>query len=105
MISGQTLKRDGQKLVLNNSGQFRSDVIRALRTWLKVRKQYDVLEFRFEEFRQYCELIDVVPHANQAWGSIPALAMKSNLIKPTGRYETAKSLKTHAHKVMIYEII
>jgi hypothetical protein len=76
----------------------------ALREWLSVRKKFGYHEFKFEEFRAYCERVDLVPVSNNAYGKIPAMAIKEGLIKPTGRYAKATSAKTRSHDVKIWAV-
>lgn len=74
--------------------------ITALRIFCENLKAGDRREFLFEEFR--VTRGSDAPHSHKAWGSIPGVAIRLGIIKFTGRYEPAKSLKTHGHEVRVY---
>jgi hypothetical protein len=100
---GQILKTQGQQLALFNAGKWSDEAIDKLRAFCKARKDLEMPEFRFEEFRQVAESSGwPLPHHSNAWGALPRLAVKHNLIRPTGRYEKATSVATHAHPVAVW---
>lgn len=106
MNLGQRLKEKGQQQAFDYAGdRFKQEVTPALREWLAVRKKFGYHEFRFEEFRAFCERVDLTPASHYGWGKIPAMAIKEGLIKPTGRYAKATSAMTHGHDVKIWAVV
>lgn len=59
--------------------------------------------FAFEDFRAFalgCGLCH--PHTHHVWGSLPREAVRAGLIAWTGRYEPARSARTHGHPVKLW---
>jgi hypothetical protein len=106
-MNGQKLKESGQQLALFNAGQVWLDqTIENMKTFCKVRKEIGRPEFRFEEFRKVAnERGWPLPSTHKAWGSLPRVAVKHGLIRPTGRYAKATSAATHAHPVAIWSVL
>ncbi len=104
-MNGQRLKEHGQQLALFNAGQdWLDQTIENLKAFCKVRKELGQPEFRFEEFRAAAQERGwALPASHKAWGSLPRVAAKRGLIRPTGRYAKATSAATHAHPVAIWE--
>lgn len=104
-MNGGRLKQAGQQLALFNAGvEWIEATIENLRAFCKARKQIGRPEFRFEEFREVAAASGwPLPSSHKAWGAVPRVAVKRMLIQSTGRYEPAKSLKTHGHVVMIWQ--
>ena len=44
------------------------------------------------------------PVSHKAWGALTNAAVKRGLIKPTGQYRPARSIKTHGHFVRKWEV-
>lgn len=106
MNLGQRLKERGQQMAFDYAGdRFKRESIPALREWLATRKKFGYHEFRFEEFRAFCERNELAPESQNAWGALPGMAVKAGLIRPTGRYEKASSAKTRRHPVMIWAVV
>lgn len=62
-------------------------------------------EFVFEEFRVFALSRGLPhPHAHQCWGALAMAARKAKLIKGTGRYRGAQSVRTHGHPVEVLEV-
>jgi hypothetical protein len=104
---GAALKREGQKRALDAAGSEWTDkTLRLFSDWLAVRKAAMQSTFRFEEFREFCERQQwSSPSSHHVWGSLPALAARRGLIRFTGRYEAARSPKTHGHDVKVWESV
>lgn len=100
---GQILKEQGQQLALFNAGKWTDLVIERLRDFCAERKAMNAPEFKIEDFRERLELSGgPLPHHSNAWGALPSIAVRQKLIRSTGRYEKAKSDRTHAHPVAIW---
>ena len=61
-------------------------------------------EVQGENIRAECIARGVEPQSHKAWGALVQSAIKRGLLKPTGRYEKTKSVKTHCHPTQIYEV-
>lgn len=105
MESGQQLKEEGQSLVLENAGDSWSTyIIEELRKWCKHRLDIDEPAFRFEEFRDYASKNGMrQPHHANAWGALPARAVREKIIRPTSMYVPAESPSAHARPVRVWE--
>jgi hypothetical protein len=110
---GRRRKRDGQKLALEAAGPTWTELaMGALKIFLATRLD-DFGEFRFEQFRLFCsgDLSSLhsinlpPPKSSAAWGALPRIAQARGLIRFTGRYEAARSPKTHAHPVKIWAAV
>lgn len=100
-MNGRELKERGQSIALASSGRAWTDYItRKLQAFCRARKRMGAPVFRFEEFREVAEKSGWdLPMSHKAWGALPIRACKLGLIKWTGKYEQAKSRKTHSHPV------
>ena len=97
-LTGSALKRQGQSLALDHAGNDWVDsTIAALRIFCDERKVSGKSTFLFEEFR--ATRSHALPLSHKAWGSVPIIAVRCGIIRWTGEYDSAKSLKTHAHPV------
>jgi hypothetical protein len=106
MNLGQRLKQKGQQQAFDYAGErFKNEVMPALREWLRVRKKFGYHEFKFEEFRAYCERVDLIPSSPNAWGALPKMAVNYGLIIPTDRYEKATTARTRNHPVKIWAVV
>lgn len=106
-LTSQDLKERGQALTRARAGnEWVERTLSLLKDWCVVRKASGQREFRFEEFRAFCEDNDwSAPVSHHVWGALPATAARRGVIRFTGRYEKAKSLKTHAHDVKVWECL
>ena len=86
----------GLTLAAENSGDF---ITRALAVVASMTG-----EVQGENIRAECIARGVQPHSHKAWGALVQSAIKRGLLKPTGRYEKTKSVKTHCHPTQIYEV-
>jgi hypothetical protein len=79
--------------------QWLDDAFSWLRYFASTRR-----EFTAEEFRDWwIEDEQPPPHSHHVWGALFRSAATSGLIRHTGRYRKAASVKTHAHPVAIWE--
>ena len=73
--------------------------------WSKTRKSANKRQFRFEEYRDYCQSIDLLPPSHKAWGALARSIARAGLIRKTGFVEPAVSAKTHGHDVCVWRIV
>ena len=106
-ITSMQLKERGMQLALFKSGEgWIEQTIQNLRRFCAIRKAEGRREFRMEEFRHYIERNGLpLPASANAWGSVPRIGVKHDLIRATGRYEKATSPATHCHPVMTYKVL
>lgn len=104
---GRMRKQAGQTRAREGAGDdWISGVIEILKPWCQVRKASGRAEFRLEEFREFCEARAVrPPRSNSVWGTLPAIAAAQGLVAWTGRYEPARSPRTHAHPVKVWRAL
>lgn len=60
-------------------------------------------EYRGEQVRLACTLRGIEPHHPNAWGALILAAQKRGLLRPTGRFVSAASKKSHASVQQVYE--
>lgn len=106
-MNGRELKEQGQAVALAHAGpDWGAYIMRKLRAFCQARKRMGCSIFRFEEFREVAEKQGWdLPLSPNAWGAIPIKACRLGLIKWTGKYELAKSQKTHSHPVKLWEAL
>jgi len=103
-LSGSALKARGQRLALDHAGEsWACRTVEALRTFCENLKLSGNDTFTFEEFRATRE--HDLPASHKAWGSIPGIAARHGIIRSTGQYRKAKSLKTHAHPILAWQAL
>lgn len=101
MTASAQLKEQGQLLAIQHAGQSWTDHAMTLLADFLRDEAGDV--FRWEQFRAYALFRGLPqPPSPNAWGSLPRIAAKRGLIVATGRYEAARSERTHAHPVMLW---
>lgn len=106
-ISGQKRKEIGQKRVIANEGkEWLERALSELRTFcsiMKTRKE----TFAFEQFRAWAVEFSGMPEPfhHNAWGAVPAHAVRAGLIEFTGQYRPAKSARTHGHPVKVWRTV
>ena len=94
-------KLDGQQLVLDIAGDWRERAMDELRHWLDARCQEGIRTMTMEVFRHAARH---QPASHMAWGALATLAKNAGLLRPLG-YVKARSVRTHAHPVMRWEIV
>lgn len=96
---GRELKEQGQDLALEHAGEdWQALAIDYLERFLGMAK---AVPFLFEDFRDYATCNGLPePASHHAWGALCGVVARRGLIEPTGRMLKAKSVKTHAHRVM-----
>lgn len=106
MLTGQTLKTEGQQLAFDYAGtDFKEALPSVLQQWcILIGKRS---EFRFEQFREWALNSKVLPEPStpKVWGAVPSKAAALGLIEATGKYEKAKSVKTHSHAVQVWRVL
>lgn len=102
MSYGNQLKEEGQALALEHAGvPWRERAIDLLRRYCRSVEPRE--EFAFEDFRAWATACGLEnPPSSNAWGSLPRIAIRDGLMRPTGRYRPAFSPMTHAHPVRLY---
>lgn len=79
--------------------------IPSIKDWATARKSANKRQFRFEEYRDYCQSIDLLPPSHKAWGALARSIARAGLIRKTRFVEPAISAKTHAHGVAVWRIV
>ena len=106
MLTAQDLKHKGQQLAFDYAGTDFKEALRpALEQWCwQIGK---AAEFRFEQFREWALNSKVLPEPSspKVWGAVPSKAAALGLIEATGKYEKAKSVKTHSHAVQVWRVL
>lgn len=95
-IEASKARDAGLTLAAENAGDF---ITRALAVIASMTG-----EVQGENIRAECIARGVEPQSHKAWGALVQSAIKRGLLKPTGRYEKTKSVKTHCHPTQIYEV-
>ena len=57
-----------------------------------------------EQWRQTCVEQGVVPHHPNAWGALTSVLRKRGIIKDTGKYKTAQSVRNHGHSYRLWQV-
>lgn len=95
----QLLKEDGMASALTNAGDSFAERACAL---IQAVHGGDVL--LAEQWRQTCVEAGVVPHHPNAWGALTAVLRKRQIIKDTGRFQTAQSVRNHGHTYRLWQV-
>lgn len=94
--TGQLLKQIGQQQALFGAGELWLSHAKAeFRAWISALYKAGRREFRMEEFRAYCERIDLMPESPNAWGIFPSLFVKSGLIDSQHRAIRESFISAH----------
>lgn len=96
-IEASKARDAGISLATENAGDF---ITRALVVIASMSGQ----EVQGENIRAECIARGVQPQSHKAWGALVQSAIKRGLLKPTGRFEKTKSVKTHCHPTQVYEV-
>jgi hypothetical protein len=102
IATGEQLKREGMQLALDFAGDWADRVVMEFRAWAAVQKAMGFSWITVEQFRSQAKNL---PESHKAWGSLPRLLCKADLIAPTGEYVRAASPKTHAHPVAKWTLL
>lgn len=103
--TGAELREIGMQLSLERAGRaWADDMMEKLKAFCKARREMGLIgPFRFEQLREVAEKSGwTLPPDHHAWGTLPRMAIKRGIIRPTGQYEPAQSPKTHGHPVRTY---
>ena len=107
MLTGSALRELGMKRALDHADaetqNWTERTLCALEVFCKVLKTQRVTTFVMEDFRKVRS--DALPASPNAWGAITNIASRRGIIRWTGEFRNAKSLKTHAHAVRVWEIL
>lgn len=57
-----------------------------------------------EQWRKTCMEHGVYPHHPNAWGGLTRALFSRGIIKPTGRFSQAKSIKNHGHRYELWRV-
>lgn len=60
-------------------------------------------EYRGENIRAHCLCRGIAPNHPNAWGALILAASRRGLLRPTGRFVSAASKKSHASVQQVYE--
>ncbi|MHB8914925.1 MAG: hypothetical protein ACYC4K_03835 [Thiobacillus sp.] len=106
MLSGLALKAQGMDDAMAAAGELWADhAYRVFKDWSAARKSANKRQFRFEEYRDYCQSIDLLPESHKAWGALARSLARSGLMRKTGFVEPAVSVKTHGHDVAVWRLV
>ena len=104
-LTGSALKAQGMTLASDHteivSPGWSERTLEALQIFCAERKRSGSPRFVFEDFRITRSHDEPITH--KAWGHIPVKAAHLGIIRSTGEYRKAKSQKTHAHIVQVWE--
>jgi hypothetical protein len=112
--SARQLKHEGQQMALFGAGSaWVAEAIAALRLFIMRKKREHGgaavagLFFTFDEFRAWAEEHRMVerPVSLNAWGALPRIAMRQNLIEPTNTYAVAQRPLSHGRTVKIWRAL
>lgn len=95
---GRRRKRVGMALAASPNTQWMIEALFDLKSFAVERG-----EFVMESFRARRRLLHKPePTSPNAWGAFTQMALKAGVIKWTGRYTQAASVKTRAHPVKVW---
>jgi hypothetical protein len=64
--------------------------------------QLPVGEYTGEDIRLSVERLVGPPHHHNAWGAVIRTLLKKRYLKPTGRYTSMRTKKSHARRTPVY---
>lgn len=106
--ASQAAKHTGQQLALDMSGDWKTSVLLELRGWLAIHRAKGHSTMTFEQFRHEAKS---QPGSHKAWGSLPGIACRADLIAPLVHPDgspvmrSAESVKTHGHHVRVWALV
>lgn len=93
------LKEQGIRQVLENAGD--SFVDRACSLIKEIHSGEVILA---ETWRHTCLEHGVIPHHPNAWGALTSSLRKRGIIRDTGHFRIAKSVKNHGHTYRLWQV-
>jgi hypothetical protein len=96
---GKDLKRAGMDLALRNAGADFSERACAL-----IREVHSGQTILAETWRQTCVENGVSPHHPNAWGALTSTLKARGIIRDTGTYATAQSVRNHGHTYRLWRV-
>lgn len=93
------LKEQGIELVLDNAGDGFTEKACAL-----IREIHCGETVLAETWRQTCLDHGVTPHHPNAWGALTSTLRKRGIIRDTGEFRIAKSVKNHGHTYRLWHV-
>lgn len=104
MKTGKTLKESASGISLEDAGlSWTQETLGNLRAFCKARKAMGVPHFKIEDFVMVIKKRGWrQPPSPNAYGALTLLAYDAGIIKFTGQYENAESLKTRGHPVKVW---
>jgi len=100
---GKQLKEEGQALALEHAGRPWAEQAVELLTVFCFSGPGRKRPFALEDFRMWALAQGLPePASPNAWGALPRIGIRDNLMRATGQYRAARSPLTHAHPVMTY---
>lgn len=95
---GRRRKREGMALTASVNSAWIEGALADLKVFAAHYAEFPLEQFRaWRSLRQQPE-----PTNHHAWGALTNAAQRAGIIKWTGRYTQASSVKTHAHVVRIW---
>lgn len=103
---GRLRKEVGQAQALSGERgeEFHDWALAAFPTFANYVRSCGGTEFVMEDFRYWAQQQSgfVAPRSHNAWGAVATALTKKGLIRSSGRYEAARSPKTHSHPVRVW---
>lgn len=106
--AGQVRRERGQRRVLDNTNAaWKERVLHELRVFCEMTRHQDSRQFAFEVFREWATKTRGLPEpfSHNVWGAISRLAVREGIMRWTGQYQPARSARTHAHPVKVWEAV
>jgi len=83
--------------VSDNSGDFMSDAISAMR-------RMEPGDVTGEDVRNYLSGLGIEPHHHNAWGALIMLAIKHGVLHPTDQFRNMRGPKSHGRMTRVYMV-
>jgi hypothetical protein len=101
-MTGQDLKRQGQQLALENSGEWIDQIVPAFKLWAEFQK-VSRRDFCLDDFR---EAVSLEPKSVNAWGALPRILVRKGLIEQTP-VDFWPSIRPEAHgrRVAVWRLV
>ncbi len=100
-FTGSALKHAGQQLALENSGEWKDEVMQKMHRFARALTKGEL--FGMDEFRDYFRAWELpLPSSQNAWGSVPAMACKAGLIEETDQYTKSSLPSAHSRIIKLW---
>lgn len=106
--AGAALKDAGQQLALDFAGDWKDSIVVEFTGWLAIQRAMGLKTITIEQFRAQTRN---QPPSHKAWGALPKMLQARGLIRVSlnregePRRQRAAAPRTHAHPVLVWEIV